>query len=141
SLARETVGKRSPDPLPDALRIRRMDRVPIHQNEGERPGRQNPSQSPTHAHESELFRVLHVRERNRVGDGNGGHIKQAMDQHQSKERPKRSGKSQADQRQSAYKLTERKKFLRRKMAVGELIAEEHADNRGHREGIKNERLL
>ena len=41
----------------------------------------------------------------------------------------------------ADQMAERQKLLRRKIAVGELVAEKHPHDRREREGIQNERLL
>src|SRR5581483_12218437 len=55
--------------------------------------------------------------------------------------PERSRERQAQNRQSADQVTEGHKFLRGKMTVGVLVAEEHADNRRDGEGVENPGLF
>ena len=66
----------------------RADLLPVHHDEHERPRRQNPADRAAHPDQAELLlRVLHVRERDRVRDGDRRDVKQAVDEHQDEKRP------------------------------------------------------
>ena len=47
----------------------------------------------------------------------------------------------SEKRESADQVTEGEKFLRSKVAVCKLVAEEHSHNGGHRESVQDEGLL
>jgi hypothetical protein len=64
-----------------------------------------------------------------------------MYQHQQKKRPKLLRESAPEDRDSAHKMGESQKFLRRKFPVRPLVAEEHADDRSHRKRVQNQGLL
>jgi hypothetical protein len=64
-----------------------------------------------------------------------------MQQHQGEENPKIPGERQRDHGRSPNQLTEPQKFFRRKIPVGELIAEKHSNDGGNGEGIENQDLL
>ena len=60
-----------------------MDLCPVHENESKWPGSQDPTDGASDADESELFLcILDVRKSNLIGNGDGGYVKEAMDEHQ-----------------------------------------------------------
>ncbi len=138
----QSIAQHCADPVYHTRRVGRVHLIPIDENERERPRRENPTDRSTHAHDAKfLFRILHVRERNRVGDRNRRHVKQAVHEHQEKEHPKIVRERQSDHRHAADQMAERQKFLRRKSAIGKLITEEHSDDGRDRERVQNHRLL
>src|SRR6185369_309645 len=66
---------------------------------------------------------------------------EAMDQHQEEKWPERFRPRECQNREPAHEMAEREKALRGEITVGELIAKEHANDRGDRERIQNPRLL
>src|ERR1035441_10081707 len=64
-----------------------------------------------------------------------------MNEHQSEEWPERPRERQQENRGSANEVAEGEEFLRGKMTVRVLVAEEHADDGGDGEGVENPRLL
>ena len=139
--ASQSIGQRRADPPGNPVWIGRLHFVPVHENKRERPRGQNPAERAAHADETEVPGVLQVRERNLVGNRKGRHVKQAIDQHQTEEWPECLRHRQAEQCESAHEMAERHEFFRRKIPVGKLVAEEHADDGGHRKGVQNQGLL
>src|ERR1700761_6827994 len=64
-----------------------------------------------------------------------------MHRHQNEKRPELSRESQTEHRQSANQLAEPEKLFGRKIAVSELIAEKHPDDRRNWESVENPNLL
>jgi len=129
-------------PLPQALRMKLVNLVPVHQNKGERPRRQHPAQRAAQPHQPKfLLRILEVRESNGIHDRQGWHIQQAMYQHQAEERPERPRQGEPQQCQPADAMTERQEFFGRKVAVAKLVAKEHPHDGRERKRIQNASLL
>ena len=126
-------------PVDEALRVGCIHLVPVHQDERERPRRQNPADGAAHPHDAELLlRILHVGEGDGVRDRDGRHIEQAVDQHQAGRTARNSCvKRQSEHRQPADQMAERQELLGRKIAVRELVAEEHPDDGRDGERIQN----
>ena len=81
--------------------------------------------------------ILHVGEGDGVGDRNRRHVEQAMHEHREEERPERRGERERQHREAADQVAERQELLRGEIAIRELVAEEHADDGGDREGVEN----
>ena len=82
----------------------------------------------------------------RIGNRNGRHIEQRMNQHQHEKRPEFIKgqlhgvpvivyKPDAKDRGAADQMADREKFLRREIAIRELITEEQRRNRRDGEGV------
>ena len=88
SIAGQWICQDRSQPATDPLRIGGINFVIIYEDEDERPRCENPPNRSAHAHDAELFlRVLHAGESDGIGDGDRWHVEQAMDHHQTKERP------------------------------------------------------
>ena len=131
------------------------------QDVSNRPCRKNPADGATHADKAEfLVSALHVGEGDGVRNGNGRHVKQTVQGHEGKEDPeggvpkgRNHGtrlygdgagefyKSQSGNGEAPDKVAERHEFFGRKVPVGKLIAEEHADDGGYGEGAQDEFLF
>ena len=97
---------------------------------------------PAHSDEAELLLgVLHMGESDRVGDRDGRHIEEAVHQHQGEKGPEGSGEAESEHGQAADEVAEAEESLGGEMPVGELVAEEHADDRGQGEGAQDPSLL
>jgi len=141
-LAGQTGTENCPKPIDQSLWVGFFDFRPIDQNKSERPRSQNPTDRSAHAHDAELLlRIFHVRKGNRVRDGNGRHVKQAMDHHQAEERPKFASECEAENGESANQMAECEKFFCRKISVRELVAEKHSDDGGDGKRIQNQGRL
>ena len=96
----------------------------------ERPRRDNPPDRAARTHESEFAgRVFQMRERDRIGHRDRRHINDGMDHEERKEQRKGRHLRGGDQADAGDQVTESKKPLGRKVAVGELIAEKDPQNR------------
>lgn len=138
----QAVTQHRAEPRHQPFRLRGAHRVPIHQNERERPGGENPTNRSPHPHNAKLFLgIPHVGEGDGVADGHRGDVKQTVQQHEPEERPERPGESQAEDGQPADEMAEREEFFRRETPVGKLVAEEHAHNGGDRKRIQHPGLL
>ena len=108
------------------------------QQEEQWPGGQNPADRAAHPHQTELLLgVLHVRERDRIGDRDRGNIEQRVDEHEAEEHGKRLGPVHPEDRQATDEVAGSHELLGGKRAVGELAGEEDAHDRGDREGAAN----
>ena len=140
--ARKPGTEHGSQPILQPLRIGSMHFVPVHQDEGKRPRRQNPTNGATNTDQAKLLlRVLYIRERDRIGDGIGGDVQQAMDQHQTEKRPKRCRKREQEYGHASDQMTESQVSFGGKIAIGKLVAEKHADNCRDGERVENPRLL
>jgi hypothetical protein len=129
-------------PVDKAGGVGGVDGGPVDEDEREGPRGENPADGAAHAHDAEfLFRVLHIGERDRIGDRDRRHVEEAVHEHQQEEREKLFGETAAENRQAADEVGESEEFLGVKFPVSPLVAEEHADDRGDREGVQNQRLL
>jgi len=64
-----------------------------------------------------------------------------VEEHQTEKRPEGAGEGEAQHGQAAHELAEGEEFFRGEIAVGELVAEEHAGDGRRREGAENAGLL
>src|SRR5258707_1305915 len=97
--------------------------VPVDQNKRERPSGQDPPNRSPYPDESELFlRVLDIGKGDRVGNRVGWDVQQAMNHHETEKRPKRSGESQGQNRDTTHKMTESEESFRSEMPIRILIA-------------------
>ena len=116
--------------------------IPIHQNKSERPCGENPSDRTASPNDRKLnLRIFDVRKCNRVRDGNRGDIKQAVQEHQQKKRPKAGDKSTTQNGSATNQVTKSQEFLGGKATIGKLITEEHPDNGSHGKRVENTRLF
>src|SRR5579862_2494336 len=122
--------------------MRRLDLVPVHQDERKRQGCQDPPDRAPHAHRAELLlRIFNMRKGDRVHDRKRGNIKQAMHPHQDEKRPEMSRERTAENSQTSYQMAEGKKPLSREIAVGKLIAEKDPNDGRDGESVQDPRLL
>src|SRR5262249_38317828 len=68
-------------------------------------------------------------------------VKDAMDEHQHEKQREIFRKAERQNGDTADKVTEREEFFGGEVAIGKLVAEEHADDGSDGKGIENERLL
>ena len=130
------------EPVDETGGVRGIDGGPVDEDENEGPRGENPADGAAHAHDAEfLLGVPHVGERDRVRDGDGRHIEQAVDEHQEEERQELLGETATEDGETADEVGEREELLGVEFAVGPLVAEEHADDRGDGEGVQDQRLL
>ena len=111
-------------------------------DDNEWPRNDDPTHGSAHAHKAKLIRrVLKICEGQGVGHGQGGHIKQAVDQETNEERPEGSHESRGYQSDAAYQMAESEEFLRGKVSISELVAKKDPHNRRNAEHASGKVLL
>ena len=112
-----------------------VDRVPIDEDEGERPRGENPADGAAHAHETEFFLgIMQMREGDGVRDRDRRHIQQGVDEHETEEGGKIFSPIHTENGQPTDQVTDGHEFFRREIPVRELVAEEDTDHGGNGEG-------
>ena len=112
------------------------------QNEKQGPRGEDPAHGTAHAHKTELtFGICNMGKCHSVRDGQGGHICQAMNQHQGEKCREIGHPCQGQQAGATNQVADCQKFLSREKAVGKWRAEKHRGKRTDGKGIENPRLL
>src|SRR5687768_4591282 len=127
--AGEGICENGADPFLESNLAERSHFIPIDEDEDEGPGGEDPTDGTAHADDPEfLLCILHISEGDGIGDRDGGDVEEAVEEHQTVERPKALGESATENGESANDVAEGEESLGGEISIGKLIAEEHSDD-------------